>query len=156
MPKCGFSLKPLFFAYKNRIYDSLLIPENTVKRKSVLWCMLRSDTSKVLWTPLKDYSFSTYAKYSEKLIFLTPSYCAYQGVRNVSFSENFAHVLNEWSLMMIMNCFVVWLTDERRLALFPARTTARDPRHHESPTRREQDLNLLRARNHAVLNEVVQ
>ena len=25
--------------------------------------------------------------------------CAYQGVRNVSFSENFAYVLNEWSLM---------------------------------------------------------
>ena len=24
--------------------------------------------------------------------------CAYQGVRNVSFSENFGHVLNEWSL----------------------------------------------------------
>ena len=23
--------------------------------------------------------------------------CAYQGVRNVSFSENFAYVLNEWS-----------------------------------------------------------
>ena len=55
-----------------------------------------------------------------------------------------------------MNCFVVWLTDERRLALFPARTTIRDPRHHESPTRREQDLNLPRARIHAVLNEVVQ
>ena len=26
------------------------------------------------------------------------STCAYQGVRNVSFSENFAYVLNEWSL----------------------------------------------------------
>ena len=24
--------------------------------------------------------------------------CAYQGVRNVNFSENFAYVLNEWSL----------------------------------------------------------
>ena len=24
--------------------------------------------------------------------------CAYQGVRNVSFSQNFAYVLNEWSL----------------------------------------------------------
>ena len=23
--------------------------------------------------------------------------CAYQGVRNVSFSENFAYVLNEWT-----------------------------------------------------------
>ena len=28
--------------------------------------------------------------------------------------------------------FVVWLTDERRLALFPAGTTFRDPHHRES------------------------
>ena len=27
--------------------------------------------------------------------------CAYQGVRNISFSENFANVLNEWSLSTI-------------------------------------------------------
>ena len=33
--------------------------------------------------------------------------------------------------------FVVWLTDERRLALFPAGTIVRDPHHRESPTRRE-------------------
>ena len=39
---------------------------------------------------------STYAKYSEKLTFL----CAYQGVRNVSFSENLAYVLNGWPLNM--------------------------------------------------------
>ena len=40
--------------------------------------------------------------------------------------------------------FVLWLTDERRLALFPAGTIVRDPHHRESPTRREQDLNLRR------------
>ena len=38
--------------------------------------------------------------------------------------------------------FVVWLTDERRLALSTARTIVRDPHHRESPARREQDLNL--------------
>ena len=38
--------------------------------------------------------------------------------------------------------FVVWLTDERRLALFPAGTIVRDPDHRESPTRREQVLSL--------------
>ena len=38
--------------------------------------------------------------------------------------------------------FVVWLTDERRLALFPAGTIVRDPYHRESPTRRDQGLNL--------------
>ena len=36
--------------------------------------------------------------------------------------------------------FVVWLTDERRLALFLAGTIARDLHHHESLTRREQDF----------------
>ena len=40
--------------------------------------------------------------------------------------------------------FVVWLTDERRLASFPAGTIVRDPHHCESPARREQDLNLHR------------
>ena len=38
---------------------------------------------------LRHHSFSTYAKYFEKLKFLTPL-CAYHWVRNVSFSENFA------------------------------------------------------------------
>ena len=32
--------------------------------------------------------------------------------------------------------FVVWSTDERRLALFPARTIVRDPHHREYPARR--------------------
>ena len=40
--------------------------------------------------------------------------------------------------------FVVWLTDERRLDLFPAGTTVRDPHHRESPTRRQQGLKLRR------------
>ena len=40
--------------------------------------------------------------------------------------------------------FVVWLTDERRLALFPDGTIVRDPHHRESPTRREQGLNQCR------------
>ena len=44
-----------------------------------------------------------------------------------------------------LHCFfVVWLTDERRLAFFPAGTIVRDPHHRESPTRREQGLNLRR------------
>ena len=38
--------------------------------------------------------------------------------------------------------FVGWLTDERRLALLPARTIVRHPHHHESLTCREQGLNL--------------
>ena len=46
-------------------------------------------------------------------------------------------------IMMII-VFVVLLTDERRLALFPAGTIVRDPHHHGSPTRCEQGLNLRR------------
>ena len=50
-----------------------------------------------------DHSFSTCAKFSEKLTFLTPWSAhmgAYQEVRNVSFFINFAfaYVLNKWSL----------------------------------------------------------
>ena len=51
--------------------------------------------------------------------------------------------------------FVVWLTDERRIALFPKRTIVRDPHHRESLTRREQDLNLRRTWVQAFLNEVI-
>ena len=43
------------------------------------------------------YPFSMYAKFSEKLIFLTPdtpTYVHVSGVKNFSFSENFANVLN--------------------------------------------------------------
>ena len=36
-------------------------------------------------------------KFSEKLKFLT-----YQGIRNVSFLENFAYVLNEWSHIILI------------------------------------------------------
>ena len=44
------------------------------------------------------HSFSTYAKFSERLTsspLIRTRTCACQGVRNASFSENFAYVLNE-------------------------------------------------------------
>ena len=49
-------------------------------------------------------------------------------------------------IMMTMNdeFFVIWLTDEKRLTLFPVGTIVRDLHHRESPTFREQDLNLRR------------
>ena len=46
---------------------------------------------------LRGHPFSAYAKFSEKVTFLT-FHDAYQGVRNVSFSENFTYLLNEWTL----------------------------------------------------------
>ena len=49
----------------------------------------------------KDHWFSTKENFFEKLTFLTPSYaqqtCAYQGIKDISFLENFAYILNEWS-----------------------------------------------------------
>ena len=50
--------------------------------------------------------------------------------------------------------FVVWLTDERHLALFPPGTIVRDPHHRESSTCCKQDLNLCRTWAQALLNEV--
>ena len=44
--------------------------------------------------------------------------------------------------MMMMNSFVVWLIDERRLSLFPNGTIVRDPHHGKSLTCLEQDLKL--------------
>ena len=46
--------------------------------------------------------------------------------------------------MVMMNYFVLCLTEDRRLTLFPAETIVRDPHHREYPTRREQVLNLHR------------
>ena len=47
---------------------------------------------------IRNHSFSTYAKFSEKLTFLTPWYETYvweSGGKKWYFSENFAYVLNE-------------------------------------------------------------
>ena len=54
---------------------------------------------------VRDHSFSTFSKFSERLTFLTPwyIYVCVRGVRNVSFSENFENVLNEWSLTRTVN-----------------------------------------------------
>ena len=50
----------------------------------------------------------------------------------------------DYIVMMMMNCFVVWLIEERRLALFPAGTIVRDPQHRKTSTRRDQGLKLRR------------
>ena len=60
----------------------------------------------------KKDSFSTCRTFSKKLTFLTPWYAH---VRNVSFSENFVYVINEWSqikfdtvLKTVLICFKIW------------------------------------------------
>ena len=46
-----------------------------------------------------------------------------------------------YGMLMMMNYFLVWLTNERRLALFPGCTIVRDPHHLESLTSCKQDWN---------------
>ena len=51
-------------------------------------------------------------------------------------------LLHSWWCWWIV--YVVWLTHERRLALFPAGTIVRDPHHREPQTRHEYGLHLRR------------
>ena len=62
------------------------------------------------------------------------------------------HTSSQWWWIV----FVVSLTGERHLALFPAGTIVRDPHHRESPTCRKQGSNLRRTWVQAWLNEVAQ
>ena len=61
---------------------------------------------------LRQHLFSTHKKFSEKLTCLTLWYtentCAYQGVRNVSFIEDFTCSLNRWQLRWKnwINCYI--------------------------------------------------
>ena len=62
----------------------------------------------------RDHLLSTYAKFSEKLTYpliRTPT-CALLGGKKCQFLENFAHVLNEWSLTELdANNFGDWYMD---------------------------------------------
>ena len=55
-----------------------------------------------IFSTVKGYSFSTYAKIFRKTNISYPLIwtrgCTYKGVRNVSFSENVVYVLNKWPL----------------------------------------------------------
>ena len=59
-----------------------------------------------------------------------------------SLVRNFIHFMT--MMMMMMNFFCGVVDQRQSLALFPAGTIVRDPHHRESPTRREQGLNLHR------------
>ena len=77
-------------------------------------------TPSIILTLLKyNFQFKVHFSPTEKRMY------AYQGVRNVSFSENFAYVLNGWSLSMslpnptdfvsfesdcqVKHCFIIFL-----------------------------------------------
>ena len=48
------------------------------------------------------------------------------------------------AMMMMMSCLVSWLTEERRLVLFPAGTIVKVPHHCKLLMRCKQDLTLHR------------
>ena len=71
----------------------------------------------ICWKLLRDHSYSNCAKIFIKLTFLTPWHTytfAYQEVRNVGFSENFAYVINEGPLTIFAKSFILdfWLDSE--------------------------------------------
>ena len=57
--------------------------------------------------------------------------------------------------MIIMNCFCGTADRRKTFDPIPAGIIARDPHYRESPSRREQDLNLRRTRVQAKLSEAV-
>ena len=71
----------------------------------LLSCLIRMETNNWLEVP-RNHSFSTYAKFSEKKTNITPWYAHVRvrsrGIRNVSFPETFAYLLNERSLNRII------------------------------------------------------
>ena len=79
----------------------LLLNSLCIDCKSILWAWRGSWS---LFNSFWEYSLRTYGKFFEKLTFLAPWYAhvrvrTYRGdVRNVSFSENVAYLVNEWSL----------------------------------------------------------
>ena len=50
------------------------------------------------WYVTKDHSFSTYAKFSENISYpmVRTRTCVYHGVRNISFLENCAYLINQF------------------------------------------------------------
>ena len=83
----------MFIPLYNIIYERVDLPAGFDLPKALL------QAGWYLW----GYPLSTYAKLSEKLSFLTPWYAhvrnvSFEMLRNVSFSQNFAYVLNGWPI----------------------------------------------------------
>ena len=88
-----------------------------VKSHCLAWHNIKSvsfaqSLSLLLWLTfliknhIRNQSFNTNAIFAEKLIFLHPD--THKWVKNVSFSEMFAYVLNEWSLNGLIKTWTVY------------------------------------------------
>ena len=69
--------------------------------KLISYPLIRTGTSAYQWVKNLSFSniFHTYLCITPAHI-KPPHTCAYYGLRNVSFSKNFAYMLNEWSQFM--------------------------------------------------------
>ena len=59
------------------------------------------ETRHIFHTLLWARSLSTFTKFSETYLLIRTRTCAYQGVRNISISENFTKAWNKWCLSIL-------------------------------------------------------
>ena len=108
LPKSNPSARNNF----NRLYETVPI---TTLQEALLWSKYKYKNLRVIpESVLPNRSFIQYVrKFSEKNKTFCPLIrtrtCAYQGVRNVSFSENFTYLLNERFQMENVKCRItIW------------------------------------------------
>ena len=99
----------------------------------------------VIWANLAVVFFSYFNKFSLKFLIFPP--LSFMGYGKKGFT--FGNLSWEWSWWWWWIVFLVWLTGERRLALFAAGTFVRDLHYRESLTRCGQGLNLRRTFRHS-------
>ena len=140
-----------FPGYRQRPVASNWLTDDTA------WGILLLNERMTLWEKLYDYQTSIGVKSIILLAsFSNPNFSFFK--KKFSSLDStilaFCEILDFKSSSKYFSCFgafswwwfgfAIWLTDERRLALFPAGTIARDFHHRESATLREQGLNLHR------------
>ena len=81
------------------VWRSIVHKRNMQWEPICLWKWFLSD-SQNFTASARDYLFSKFAKFENNISFtmICTLTCAYQGVTNVNFPENFVNVLTEWPL----------------------------------------------------------
>ena len=82
---------------KIRWFIPAQIPWNKTFESALATSMVLVDLQKA-FDAIRGHSFSTYTRTDISYPLIRTNTCAYQRRRNLSFLENFAYVLNEWSL----------------------------------------------------------
>ena len=130
---------------KNILADSLSLTEIKGK-KSFLKILQTVETFLLLQKLGENFQSFHFCSWCKQHSLRTPIFLLCMGQKIIKST----HLLWWWIV------FVVWLTDVRRLTLFPAGNIVRNSHHPESLSCHEQDLNLPRTWFQASLNEIVQ